>query len=142
MLDAMIHSKVGGALAGGVSHQKSEPTGYSAVDTARDMLNAMIDEATMKKELEEVRCMEFETKQVKILKELESDIAYVNSEASAAKSEVLRCDEIIQIVSEEKLPTNRLQLEQHNERCKVDTATLQQQLAIVRADMEVVKSIS
>jgi len=79
-LTSFIQSKVGAALKGVSKEQKrSEPTGYSAVDSARDMLNEMIDEALMKRELEEVRCNEFETKQVKILKELEMDIAYVNS---------------------------------------------------------------
>merc|ERR1719350_2502535 len=105
------------------------------------MLNAMIDEAIMKKELEHVRCSEFETKQVKILKELEMDIAYVNSEASSAKSEVLRCQEIIMVVEEVKLPTNRMELGEHNERCRTDIAALNQQLAVVRADIKVMENI-
>merc|ERR1719476_671543 len=141
-LVSMVNTKIGNALVKDAKQQtKSEPMGYAAVDKARQMLNDMIDEAIMKKELEHVRCSEFETKQVKILKELEMDIAYVNSEASAAKSEVLRCQEVIMVVEEVKLPTNRDELSEHNERCRVDKPALEQQLAIVRADIEVMKKI-
>merc|ERR1719422_1264564 len=140
-LVSMVNTKIGTALQQDPAATASLPTGYAAVDKARDMLNNMIDEAIMKRELEGVRCNEFDTKQIKILKELEMDIAYVNSEASAAKSEVLRCQEIIQVVEEVKLPTNRQELEQHNERCRVDKAALQQQLAIVRADIQVMRNI-
>merc|ERR1719511_336768 len=140
-LVSMVNTKIGTALLTDAKQTKSSPTGYAAVDKARDMLNDMIDEAIMKKELEHVRCSEFDTKQVKILKELEMDIAYVNSEASAAKSEVLRCQEVIQVVEEVKLPTNRLELSEHNERCRTDIAALNQQLSVLRADIKVMKTI-
>merc|ERR1719330_1986585 len=137
-----INRKIGASVHGDSTVQmRSKPTGYAAVDKARDMLNDMMDEAIMKKELEGVRCSEFESTQIKIMKELEMDIAYVNSEASSAKSEVLRCQEIIQVVEEVKLPTNRLELEQHNEECRVQITALKQQLAVVLADIQVMKNI-
>jgi len=145
-LVSMVNTKIGTALqqdpaATASITTASQPTGYAAVDKARDMLNNMIDEAIMKKELEHIRCNEFDTKQIKILKELEMDIAYVNSEASSAKSEVLRCQEVIQVVEEVKLPTNRKELSEHNERCRTDIAALNQQLTVVRADIKVMNSI-
>merc|ERR1719210_1835660 len=141
-LVSQINRKIGASLHKGPNQKtKADPTGYAAVDKARDMLNDMMDTAVMKRELEGVRCDEFENTQLKILRELEMDIAYVNSEASAAKSEVLRCQEIIQVVEEVKLPTNRQELSEHNERCRTDKAALEQQLAIVRADIEVMKRI-
>jgi len=115
--------------------------GYAAVNKARDMLNSMMDEAVMKKELEGVRCSEFDIKQLKILRELEQDISFVNSEASGARSEVLRAQEVIQVVEETKLPLTRDALRQHNERCRIDLAMLRQQLAIVLSDIEVMKGI-
>merc|ERR1719401_1463805 len=117
------------------------PTGYAAVDGARNMLNQMTGEAIMKKELEGVRCSEFDLKQLRILRELEQDIAFVNSEASGARSEVLRAQEVIQVVEETKLPLNRVALEQHKERCRIDLAMLRHQLAIVESDIEVMKGI-
>merc|ERR1719401_2192700 len=117
------------------------PTGYAAVDPARNMLNQMTSEAVMKKELEGVRCSEFDIKQLKILRELEQDIAFVNSEASGARSEILRAQEVISVIEETKLPLTREALAQHNERCRIDLAMLRQQLAIVLADAEVMKSI-
>merc|ERR1719210_3191873 len=141
-LVSQINRKIGASLHKGANQQtKSDPTGYAAVDKARDMLNDMMDTAIMKRELEGVRCSEFDNTQIKIMKELEMDIAYVNSEASAAKSECLRCQEIIQVVEEVKLPTNRLELSQHNERCRTDIAALKQQLAVVLADIKVMKQI-
>merc|ERR1719210_1673320 len=141
-LVSQINRKIGASLHKGANQQtKSDPTGYAAVDKARDMLNDMMDTAIMKRELEGVRCSEFDNTQIKIMKELEMDIAYVNSEASAAKSECLRCQEIIQVVEEVKLPTNRLELSQHNERCRTDIAALKQQIAVVLADIKVMKQI-
>merc|ERR1719414_810689 len=141
-LVAQIKSEIGSSLHEGADQKaKSQPTGYAAVDKARDMLNDMMDTAIMKRELEAVRCDEFDSTQIKILKELEMDIAYVNSEASAAKSEVLRCQEIIQVVEEVKLPTNRLELEQHNEQCRINIEALKQQLLVVLADISVMKKI-
>jgi len=95
----------------------------------------------MKREMDGVRCTEFDTKQLKILRELEQDIAYVNSEASGARSEVLRAQEVISVIEETKLPLTRTALKQHNERCRIDLGMLRQQLAIVMADAEVMKSI-
>merc|ERR1719210_1491497 len=141
-LVSQINRKIGASLHKGANQQtKSDPTGYAAVDKARDMLNDMMDTAIMKRELEGVRCSEFDNTQIKIMKELEMDIAYVNSEASAAKSECLRCQEIIQVVEEVKLPTNRLELSQHNERCRIDIAAIKQQLAVVLADIKVMRRI-
>merc|ERR1719210_1426744 len=141
-LVSQINRKIGASLHKGANQKtKSDPTGYAAVDKARDMLNDMMDTAIMKRELEGVRCSEFDNTQIKIMKELEMDIAYVNSEASAAKSECLRCQEIIQVVEEVKLPTNRLELSQHNERCRIDIAAIKQQLAVVLADIKVMRRI-
>jgi len=146
---AMNHSKLDNRVValiqkklGGLEEQdKAEPTGYAAVDTARDMLNEMMDEAQMNKELEGIRCSEYETKQVKMIGSLENDITYANAEASAAKSEVLRATEVIQVLEEVQLPKYRENLRQHNERCKVDIAALQAQLRIVMADEAIMKKI-
>ena len=66
------------------------------LNTARDMLNSMMFEATMNKELEAVRCYENEVKQLKMISPIERDITYANAEAAAAKSETLRASEMIQ----------------------------------------------
>merc|ERR1719264_608005 len=69
-LVAQIKSEIGASLHKGEMgsgrrrsppvDSKSEPTGYAAVDKARDMLNDMMDTAVMKRELEGVRLNEFE----------------------------------------------------------------------------------
>jgi len=140
--DSKLVGFIQGTLKGrDVTVEDQDPKGYAAVNKARDMLNAMMDEAVMKKELEGVRCSEFDLKQLKILRELEQDISFVNSEASGARSEVLRAQEVIQVVEEVKLPLTRTALKQHNERCRIDLAMLRQQLAIVLSDIEVMKGI-
>merc|ERR1719246_438395 len=140
--DAKVLGFIQNTLAGrAVDDTDQAPMGYAAVNKARDMLNAMMDEAVMKKELEGVRCSEFDIKQLRILRELEQDIAFVNSEASGARSEVPRAQEVISVIEETKLPLTRLALRQHNQRCRIDLAMLRQQLAIVLADAEVMKGI-
>merc|ERR1719272_2744340 len=94
--DAKLVGFIQDTIKKGQAVADADPNGYAAVDKARDMLNSMMDEAVMKKELEGVRCSEFDIKQLRILRELEQDIAYVNSEASGARSEVLRAQEVIQ----------------------------------------------
>lgn len=131
----MVKLRLSGQASGG------GPTGYAAVDTARDMLNQMMDEAMLKKELEIIRCTDFETSTFASLQSLEQDISYVNSEASAARSEVLRAQGVIQILEEVKLPRNREELIEHNRICKADIASLEQQLYIVRSDIRVMVSI-
>merc|ERR1719469_1589762 len=147
---SMNHSSLKSKLVGfiqntiqghGASNGEAELSGYAAVNSARDMLNSMTDQAIMTKELEGVRCSEFDLKQLRILRELEQDISFVNSEASGARSEVLRAQEVIQVVEEIKLPLTRTALIQHNERCRIDLAMLRQQLAIVQSDIEVMKGI-
>jgi len=140
-LDARAVTMIQKKFGDSDEQDKSEPTGYAAVDTARDMLNEMMDEAVMNKELEGIRCSEYETKQTKMIGSLEHDIVYANSEASAAKSEVLRTTEVIQVIEEVQLPKYREELREHKERCKVDIAALQAQLRIVMADEAVMKRI-
>merc|ERR1719195_1852262 len=52
---AMIQQKIGGKQT-----QHDAVQRYSAVDSARDMLNSMMDEAVMNRELEGIRCGEYE----------------------------------------------------------------------------------
>merc|ERR1719210_2800541 len=74
-LVSQINRKIGASLHKGPNQQtKSDPTGYAAVDKARDMLNDMMDTAIMKRELEGVRCSEFDNTQIKIMKEMEIDM--------------------------------------------------------------------
>merc|ERR1719491_1545241 len=51
-----------------------------ALDKTRDLLNEVMYESTMKKELEEIRCTEFENRQFALLKQTENDIAAFNSQ--------------------------------------------------------------
>jgi len=134
----MIQDKIGGHKG---KTDPNAPTGYAAVDTARIMLNTMMNEAIINKELESVKCDEFERKQLKVLRELEQDISYVNSEASGARAEILRAEELIHVLEEVKLPTSRKELKEHNEACDINIATLRQQLSVVMADIDIMKHI-
>ena len=61
-----------------------------------------------------IKCMEYETKQLRMIKSIENEITYANAEASAAKFEVLRASEVIQILEEVQLPEDGQELAAHN----------------------------
>jgi len=119
---------------------RAAPTGYSALDGAKNMLNDMMDEANMKRELEMVKCQEFETKQEGLMKDARDDIAAFNAEAAGSRSEVLRAQGQIHVY-EGKIPQTQTQLDEHNARCAEELPQLKNQLAIVLADLKVMEKI-
>jgi len=121
-----------------VHHSKrSTPT---KLDGATAMLNQMMVEANMKKELEMVKCQEFENKQEGLMKEARDDIAAFNAEAAGSRSEVLRAQGQIHVY-EEKIPQTQTQLDEHNARCAEEVPQLKNQLAIVLGDLKVMEAI-
>jgi len=145
----MDHSKTDKGLVdmvqsqlGDVEHKgRADPRGYAAVDGARDMLNGMIDQANSARETEKIKCGSFNSTQLKILREMENEISYANSEASGAKSVMLKCEQIIYVVEIVQLPTNHHELKEHNDQCVIDIAALKQEIAVVKADIGVMENI-
>jgi len=113
----------------------------AAIDRARNMLNDMMDENIMNKELESIRCNEYETKQLKMIASLEVDITYANAEASACKAEQSRSESVITVITEIQLPKYRHNLAEHIKRCNSERGALQAELHIVMADRDVMKTI-
>merc|ERR1719377_234354 len=95
-LVAALMQKGSGALRGhhhrassGTAPNTATPAPGSGVFMALTMLNDMISESEHKLDLEEVRCLEFEKKQLELMEQTRQDIAAYNAIASEARAEIL-----------------------------------------------------
>merc|ERR1719160_1841941 len=79
------------------------PAPGSGVFMALTMLNDMISEAEHKLDLEEVRCAEYEKKQLAMMEQTRQDIAMYNAIASEARSDILAAQTNIDMIVN-KLP--------------------------------------
>lgn len=112
-----------------------------ALDKTRDLLNEVMYESTMKKELEEIRCTEFENRQFALLKQTENDIAVFNSQAAAAREKVMHARGEVHNLELIKVPTNRKELTDLQQSCKLQEVALKSQLRVVTQDIEVMKGV-
>jgi len=118
----------------------SNPSGYSGVDKAKEMLNEMIEEVQSKYDVELQNCCNYDEMQSMLMEEARQDISMFNAEAAEARREVLDANGIIH-VCETKLPELTDALTTHNRECEEEIASLEAQLAIVMADISVMDTI-
>merc|ERR1719350_1047862 len=128
------------AFIQGKLRNRAEPSGYAAVDKARDLLNEMMNDAHANREEESVTCAAYHATTTVRLTSISQDITYVNSEASAAEAEKSRCEEIIMIVKI-KIETAYRELAEHNQVCNTTITSLMHQISILRADIVVMERI-
>jgi len=119
--------------------QKKAP-GYSGVDKAKDMLNAMIEEVNKKYDLEIEKCCEYDDVQSKLIEQARQDISAFNAEAAEARKEVLDAQSHI-AVCQVKLPELGDALAAHNLQCKEDIVEMEAQLKIILGDVDVMSTI-
>merc|ERR1719420_2486048 len=107
------------------------PAPGSGVAAATTMLNEMIAEAEHKLDLEEVRCSEFEKKQL---------IAMYNAIAAEARGDILSAQTQIEMITQ-KIPELNDSLDQLLKKCADETATLRSQLAVLEGDITVINEV-
>lgn len=139
-LVSYVQTKLGLTNMRAVNKHRVGAPGYNALEGAKNMLNSMMEEANMKRELEAQKCQEFEIKQEKLMTEARQDISQFNSEAAGARSGVLRAQGQIHVY-EEKIPSTQQELDEHNDRCDTEVPALKNQLAIVLADLAIMAKI-
>merc|ERR1719473_440366 len=143
LLTALMQQK--GALRG---HQRkattepnvATPAPGSGVFMALTMLNDMISEAEHKLDLEEVRCAEFEQKQLELMEQTRQDIASYNAIASEARAEILAAQTQIDMLVQ-KIPELNEQLAQLLKKCATEISALRAQLAVLEGDITVMNRV-
>merc|ERR1719321_925323 len=116
------------------------PAPGSGVAAATTMLNEMISEAEHKLDLEEVRCSEFEKKQLELMEQTKQDIAMYNAIAAEARANILAAQTQIEMLTQ-KIPELNDSLDQLLKKCAVETASLRAQLAVLEADIQVINRV-
>merc|ERR1719316_1342800 len=116
------------------------PAPGSGVFMALTMLNDMISEAEHKLDLEEVRCAEFEAKQLELMEQTRQDIAAYNAIASEARAEILAAQTQIEMLLQ-KIPELNEQLKQLLAKCASEISSLRAQLAVLEGDITVINRV-
>merc|ERR1719487_1973062 len=130
----------GGQLTKTSALRKKQPTGYSGIDGARKLLNDMIFESLSKYDQEIAKCTDFYSKQCALMEVARGQIAASNF--VAANSRMLILDSQAEINKcEEDIPETKLELKQHNLKCKSELKKMNARLKIVMGDIAVMTMI-
>jgi len=112
----------------------------SPVAEVRTRLGDLILESEKKKDLEEVKCSEYESRTSDIMEGIREDIASFGGEAAQAREEILRAQSMIEMLEQKLAGTRQARLEHHTQ-CGLDTDELAKQLRIVEADMKTMEQV-
>merc|ERR1719240_1930870 len=116
------------------------PAPGSGVAAATNMLNEMISEAEHKLDLEEVRCSEFEKKQLELMEQTKQDIAMYNAIAAEARGDILAAQTQIDMITQ-RIPELNTALDQLLKKCSTEAAALRAQLAVLAGDITVMNRV-
>jgi len=114
--------------------------GYGALNGARDMLNEMMSDSGAKLDNEIEKCGTYNRETLALLEEIRQDVASFNAQAADARSRVLKSQGTIAFC-QLKLPQVQEELDQHNEECDKEEASLKSQIDIVLGDLVVMAGI-
>merc|ERR1719454_766057 len=127
------------ALSGG-SHLRQPKKGYSGIDGARKLLNDMIFESMTKYDAEIAKCTEYYSQQCAGMEACRSQIAAANYVAANSRALILDSQATIN-VCEVSIPKLKLNLKQHELKCKHEIAKMNARLKIVLGDIAVMTMI-
>jgi len=121
--------------------RKSTPgKGYSGIGGARKLLNDMIYESMMKYDAEIAKCTEFYASQCAALSVCRGTISQANYVAANSRTLILDSQACISRC-EVDIPTRKWDLKVHNRQCADELKKMNDRLAIVLADIEIMTFI-
>merc|ERR1719389_1536991 len=128
--------EVANELQGTKAHLRKQPKGYAGLDGARKMLNDMIFESMSKYDAEIAKCTEYYATQCAGMEACRGQIAASNFIAANSRSLILDAQARINRC-EVDIPTRKMELKQHNEKCANELKKMNTRLAIILGDIEV-----
>merc|ERR1719174_2793985 len=117
-----------------------QPKGYSGIDGARKMLNDMIWTSMSKYDQEIQRCTGYYASQCSQMELCRGQISQSNEVAANSRKLILDAQSCIN-KCEVDIPTRKLELKMHNEKCDADIAKMYARLKVIEADIEVMNVI-
>merc|ERR1719163_2149762 len=127
-------------LLGKQAHLRRQPKGYAGLDGARKLLNDMIYESMSKYDAEIAKCTEYYAVQCGAMEACRGQIAASNFIAANSRSLILDAQARINRC-EVDIPTRKLELKLHNEKCARELKKMNARLAIILGDIEVMTII-
>merc|ERR1719163_2163665 len=127
-------------LLGKQAHLRKQPKGYAGLDGARKLLNDMIYESMFKYDQEIAKCTEYYAVQCGAMEACRGQIAASNYIAANSRSLILDAQGRINRC-EVDIPTRKLELKLHNEKCAHELRKMKDRLAIILGDIEVMTII-
>jgi len=118
----------------------SQPKGYSGIEGARKMLNDMIWTSMSKYDQEIQRCTGYYAEQCAAMEICRGQISQANEVAANSRKLILDSQACIN-KCEVDIPTKKLELKQHNEKCATEMSNMRQRLKVIEADIEVMTVI-
>jgi len=128
--------EVAGGFFGKQTHLRKQPKGYAGLSGARKLLNDMIFESMSKYDAEIAKCTEYYATQCAAMEACRGQIAASNFIAANSRSLILDAQARINRC-EVDIPTRKLELKQHNEKCARELKKMNDRLAIILGDIEV-----
>merc|ERR1719178_648897 len=119
---------------------RKQPKGYSGIDGARKLLNDMIYESMSKYDAEIAKCTDYYSRQCAAMEACRGQIAASNYIAANSRMLILDSQATIN-QCEVDIPTGKLELKQHNLKCKHELHKLNTRLKIVMGDIAVMTMI-
>jgi len=135
-LASVLHTKQANLRQAG----KAPPKGYAGLDGARKLLNDMIYESMSKYDAEIAKCTEYYASQCAAMEGCRGQIAAANFIAANSRTLILDAQARINRC-EVSIPTMKLELKMHNEKCARELKKMKSRLAIILADIEVMTII-
>jgi len=117
-----------------------QPKGYAGLDGARKLLNDMIYESMSKYDAEIAKCTEYYAEQCAAMETCRGKIAAANFIAANSRTLILDAQARINRC-EVSIPTMKLELKLHNEKCARELHKMKSRLAVILADIEVMTII-
>merc|ERR1719453_2216182 len=128
------------SLLGKKVHLRKQPKGYAGLEGARKLLNDMIFESMSKYDAEIAKCTEYYAKQCAAMEMCRGQIAASNFIAANSRTLILDSQSRINRC-EVDIPTRKLELKQHNEKCARELKKMKARLAIILGDIQVMTII-
>jgi len=120
--------------------RKATPTGYAAVDGARDMLNDMIFQSSEKYDKEILDCTEGYADKCAAMEQCRGKISASNFIAAASRGSILDSQKTINRAQVD-IPTGKLELKTHQAKCKAQLLRMNTRLKVVQGDIGVLTTI-
>jgi len=119
---------------------RAPPAGYSGISGAKSLLNDMIFESSTKYDAEIAKCTEFYSSQCGLLTQARGEISASNYIAANSRMSILNSQGTINRC-EEDIPTRKLELKDHNRKCKNELSKMNYRLKIILGDIAVMTMI-